>query len=130
MKMGNTASPWRYEAALEIALRPTNALIPGHRRDDNLKLACSGSEDEACPRVGAQELIWHLGLGDLVERLAGAMQWDDVVDIDLLQRFDRVAYIVFLIGGEVESADHRVNFVDPGSRLGLLDRVDHAAMAA
>src|SRR5258706_9541279 len=130
MKMGTTASPWRYEAALKFALRPANALIPSCRRGDYVDLACSGSKDEACPRVGAQELIWHLGLGDLVERFAGAVQWNDVVDIDVLERRDRVAHIVFLIGGEVESADHRMNLVDPGSRLGLPDRVDHAAMAA
>ena len=52
----------------------------GRRCGDYVNLACSGSKDEACPRVGAQELIWYLGLGDLVERLSGAVQWNDVVD--------------------------------------------------
>ncbi len=93
-------------------------------------LARSGTKDEACPRVGTQELIWHLGLGNLVERLTGAVQWNDIVDIDIAERHDRVAHIVFLIGGEVESADHRMNFLNARSRLGLFDRVDHPAMTA
>ena len=103
MKMATTASPWCYEAALKTAPRPANALIPSRRRGDYVDLACSGSKDEACPGVGAQELIWHLG--HLVERFAGAVQWNDAVDIDVLERLDRVAHIVFLVGGEVESAN-------------------------
>ena len=45
---------------------------------------CSGSKDEACACVGAQELVRHLGLRHFVERLTGAVQWNDVVDVDTL----------------------------------------------
>jgi hypothetical protein len=45
----------RYDAALKITLRPANARIPGRRRYNGRGvLACSSTEDEACPRVGAQ----------------------------------------------------------------------------
>src|SRR6516162_8415024 len=92
--------------------------------------SCSGSEDEARARVGAQEPVRNLGLGYLVERLTSAVQWNDVVDVDTLERCDRVARIVFLIRREVEAADHRMNLVDARSRLGLFDCVDHPAMTA
>ena len=45
---------------------------------------CSGSEDEACARVGPQELVRDLGLGHLVERFTSAVQWNNVVDVDTL----------------------------------------------
>src|SRR5262249_12940637 len=85
--------------------------------------SCSGGEDEACARVGAQDLVRHLGLGHLVERLTSAVQWNYVVDIDTLQRCDRVAHVVLLVRREVEAADHRMNLVDARSRLGLFDCV-------
>src|SRR6516162_2750679 len=44
----------------------------------------SGSEDEACARVGPQELVRDLGLGHLVERFTSAVQWNNVVDVDTL----------------------------------------------
>jgi len=91
---------------------------------------CSGSEDEARARVGAQKLVRHLGLCHFVERLTSAVQWNDVVDLDTLQRCDRVAHIVLLVRREVEPADHRVNLADTRSRLGLFDCVDYPAMAA
>jgi len=79
---------------------------------------------------GGQELVRHLGLCHFVERLTSAVQWNDVVDLDTLQRCDRVAHIVLLVRREVEPADHRVNLADTRSRLGLFDCVDYPAMAA
>ena len=92
------------------------------------RLVWSGAEDETRPGIGAQELIGYLGLGHLVERLTSAVQWNDIVDVHFLDRCDRVAHVVFLIGCKVEATDNRVNFIDTRSRLGLFDRVDHSAM--
>ena len=39
-------------------------------------------------------------------------------------------HILFFIGGKVESADHRMHFGNPRGRLGLLDGIDDAAVAA
>src|SRR5215813_8080251 len=93
-------------------------------------LCSSGAEDEACAGIGAQEFVRYFGLRRLVERLTSAVQWNDVVDVHILDRRYRVAHIVFLIGCKVEAPDDCVNFVDARSRLGLFDRVDHPAMAA
>jgi hypothetical protein len=41
------------------------------------------------------------------------VQWNDVVDVHLLNRGDRVAYIVFLVRREVKAADYCMNFVTP-----------------
>src|SRR5262245_15107443 len=89
----------------------------------------SGAEDEACAGIGAQEFVRYFGLSHLVERLTSAVQWNDVVDVHILDRRYRVAHIVFLIGCKVEAPDDCVNFVDARSRLGLFDRIDHPAMA-
>src|SRR5438445_3382405 len=83
-------------------------------------LACSGTEGEACPRVGAQQLARHLGLGHVVERLTSAVQRDDVIDIDILERRDGLAHIVLIIWREVEAADNSVNFLDARRCLSLL----------
>src|SRR6516162_3723619 len=83
------------------------------------RLVWSGAEDETRPGIGAQELIGYLGLGHFVERLTSAVQWNDVVDVHFLDRCDRVAHVVFLIGCKVEATDNRVNFIDTRSRLGL-----------
>ena len=90
----------------------------------------SGAEDEACAGIGAQDFVRYFGLSRLVERLPGAVQWNDVVDIHILDRRYRVAHIVFLIGCKVEAPDDCVNFVDARSRLGLFDRIDQPAMTA
>ena len=91
-------------------------------------LVWSGAEDETCPGIGAQKLVGYFGLGHLVEGLTSAVQRIDVVDVHILDRCDCVAHVVFLIGCKVEAPDDCVDFVDPGSRLGLFDRVDHSAM--
>src|SRR6516165_1256171 len=44
----------------------------------------SGAEDEACAGIGAQEFIRYFGLSRLVERLTSAVQWNDVVDVHIL----------------------------------------------
>src|SRR5262249_19714236 len=90
----------------------------------------SGAEDEPRTGIGAQEFVRYCGLSHLVERLTSAVQWNDVVDVYVLNRCYCVAYIVFLIGCKVEATDNRVNFIDTRSRLGLFDRVDHPAMTA
>src|SRR5262249_35765224 len=90
----------------------------------------SGVEDEACAGIGAQEFVRYFGLSRLVERLTSAVQWNDVVDVHILDRRYRVAHIVFLRGCKVGAPDDCVNFVDARSRLGLFDRIDHPAMAA
>src|SRR6516164_174568 len=90
----------------------------------------SGAEDEARAGIGAQEFVRYFGLSRLVERLTSAVQWNDVVDVHILDRSYRVAHIIFLIGCKVEAPDDCVNFVDARSRLGLFDRIDHPAMAA
>jgi hypothetical protein len=45
----------------------------------------------ACPGIGAQELVGYLGLGHFVEGLTSAVEWNDVVDVHILDRDDRVA---------------------------------------
>jgi len=45
------------------------------------------------------------GISRLVEWLTSAVQWNDVVDVHILDRRYRVAQIVFLIGCEVEAPD-------------------------
>ena len=72
----------------------------------------SGAENEACPRIGAEELVRHLSLDDLVEWLTGAVKWNDIVDVHIFHRCDCVAYVVFLIGCKVEAPDDCVNFID------------------
>ena len=57
----------------------------------------SGAENDACPGIGAQELVGYLDLGYLVEGLTSAVQWNNVVDVHILHRCDRVAHVVFLI---------------------------------
>jgi cytochrome d ubiquinol oxidase subunit I len=82
----------------------------------------SGAENEACPGIGAEELVRHLSLGYLVERLTSAVKWNDIVDVHILHRCDCVAHVVFLVGCKVEAADDCVNFVHARRCLGVLDR--------
>ena len=73
--------PYRIIAvALQNPLRPANAPVSAMTAQS----PCSGSEDEACARVGPQELVRDLGLGHLVERFTSAVQWNNVVDVDTL----------------------------------------------
>src|SRR5271170_272351 len=53
----------------------------------------------------------HLGLGHLLKRLTGAMQWNDIVDVDILECRNLVAHIVFLIRPAVETADSSIFLV-------------------
>src|ERR1700745_2898725 len=93
-------------------------------------IAVSGGKNEACPRIGTEELARHLSLDCFVERFASAVKWNDIVDIHILHRCDCVAHVVFLVGCKVKAPDDCVNFIDGRSRLRLFDRVNHAAMAA
>jgi hypothetical protein len=80
--------------------------------------ARSFAEDKAGPGVGAQQLARHLSLGHLVERLAGAVQWNDVIDFDVLERRDRLANIILLVRREVEAADDCMNLLNARRCLG------------
>ena len=72
--------PYRIIAvALQNPLRPANAPVSAMTAQSP-----SGSEDEACARVGPQEPVRDLGLGHLVERFTSAVQWYNVVDVDTL----------------------------------------------
>jgi hypothetical protein len=43
----------------------------------------SSAEDEPCAGIGAQEFVRHIGFGHLVERLTGAVQWNEDLPIIL-----------------------------------------------
>jgi hypothetical protein len=58
------------------------------------------------------------------------MQRNHESRIDFLECRDRISNVVLLIGREMKAPDHRMNFFHAGGGLSLLDRVDHAAMAA
>src|SRR5262249_50067692 len=75
-------------------------------------------------------LVRHLSLRHVVKYLARAMQWNDVIDVDLLKRRDRAVHVIVRVRGQVESTNDRMHFWHARCRLRLLDGVDHAAMAA
>jgi hypothetical protein len=87
-------------------------------------------ENEAASRVRPQQPSWHLGLRHLVECFARAVQRNDVADVDLLERRDRLAHVVFLERRKMEPADHGMYLADARSGLCLPDGVADAAMAA
>lgn len=58
------------------------------------------------------------------------MQWDHVSRIDFLERLDRFSNVVLWMRREMKAPDHRMNFLHAEGGLNLLDRIDHAAMAA
>src|SRR6202047_4874821 len=86
----------------------------------------SSVEDEACAGIRAQQLGRHLSLGDLIERLASAVQWNDVVSIYLLERCHGLARVVLLVWRKMEPTDHRMDLLDAGNSLSLLYGVDYA----
>src|SRR5947209_12578691 len=87
-------------------------------------------EDHACPCRRHDELLWHLAM-DSVDRVnTRAVHGKDVVGVEILQGRDGLGHYLIRGGGEMETADDRVNFLDAGSLLELTDRIDHASMAA
>src|SRR5450631_4074310 len=88
-------------AALKARLRDRGQRSPCPRR--------SCVKDELGASKAAQQLCRHFGLHDFVKGLAAAMQWDDIIRIDLAQGFDRFAHIIFLLRREMEAPNHSVN---------------------
>src|SRR5262245_13475521 len=66
-------------------------------------------EHETGSGVGAQQLGWYFRLREAVEHFSRAVQRDDVVDIHLLERRNRLAHVIFRIRGKVEAADDRMH---------------------
>src|SRR5579885_2703651 len=100
---------WRFAASYALFARP---------------------ERQARPRVRADEPVWNFRLRCLVEKLAAAMQRNDVLDVHALERGDRAVNVVVRRRRQMKSADHGVHLVDSRDRLCLLERVENASMAA
>jgi hypothetical protein len=73
----------------------------------------------------------HFCPDKVVESLSGTMAGDQIVGIDLLERRDDLPNVVVVQWWhDVEAADERMDPLDAGSRLCLLDRIDDAAVTA
>src|ERR1700716_2397807 len=93
--------------------------------------ADSGSEHETSANGRMDDLVGHLGPYQVVESLSGAMARYQVIGVDLLERRDDLSNIrVGQWRHDVEAAHDRMHFLDAGSGLRLLDRVDDAAVTA
>jgi hypothetical protein len=53
-----------------------------------------------------------------------------MVNVDLLERGNRLPHVALLIGREMKAADERMDFCDSRRCLRLSDDVDHTAMIA
>ena len=70
-------------------------------------------EDHACPCRRHDELLWHLAM-DSVDRVnTRAVHGKDIVGVEILQGRDGLGHYLIRGGGEMETADDRVNFSMP-----------------
>ena len=77
------------------------------------------------------DLVAHRLPREIVETIAGAMRWDQVIRVDRFKCCDGFLDVVIAKRrNDMEAADHRVHLVDTGRLLRRLDRVDDAAMTA
>src|SRR5262245_47651054 len=89
------------------------------------------AEDKAGSNRGANNLVGHFGAHHVVESLSGAMAGYQIIRVDLLEGCDDLPNV--LVGQwrhDVESADHRMHFLDAGSGLCLIDCINNAAVTA
>lgn len=87
-------------------------------------------EDQSRPRICPEELLRKLGLGEIGEWFASAVKRNNISGIKFLEGGDGLAQVIGLIGGQMEAPDDRIDLVNAGYRLDLLDRIDQPSMAA
>ena len=90
----------------------------------------SGAEHELRAGVRPDHLLRQFRIENLVEGFARTMHRDDIVDVEIDQFLDGLAYIVLLVRRQMETSNHSVDLSHARHRYRLLQRVHRPAVPA